>query len=173
MPQCNPAEAQFGRILIICPEAIRNQCNVDPSDMETFGGASFLRFFPRDYTPVFENKLEYHGTTHHPKVGMSRYGFNCKIEDERRELYYALQQVVWNSVSTTHPVGSRWRPITVVDFVNPGIPGYESGTDSLGHRYAVRHGMIKFPNGGTMEVKGFIKSYSFEFVNHTASMRPN
>lgn len=174
MPECNPATSQFGRLLVICPEAIRVQCGVDITDMEEFGGRSFLRFFPRNYTPVFENKLEFMGTTNYPKVGMSRYGFNCKIEDERGELYYALQQIIWNSLSTTHRPGAAWRPVTVVDFANPGIPGRESGVDSLGYRYAVRHGMIKFPSDGNFEQRGFVKDgYSFEFMSHDVSMRPN
>lgn len=171
-PQCNPALAQIGRLLVICPEPIRVQCGVDESDMEEFDGKSFLRFFPQNYTPVWKNKIEWMGTTSLPKVSVSRYGFNAKISDERRELYYALQQIVWNSLSTTLPQATQWQPITVVDFAYPSIPGYEAGTDPDGYRYQVRYGTITMPESN-LAVRGAAKDgYSLSFSSYEHSLRP-
>jgi hypothetical protein len=169
---CDPAQAKIGRLLIICPEEVRVQIGVDESDMETFSGNSFLRVFPTDYTPIWENKIEWMANSSLPKVGTSKYGFTAKIDDERVELLYAIQQVIWNSTSTVFAQGRRWQPITIVDFCNPSIPGYEAGTDEAGYRYQVRYGAVQTPSTN-FAVRGFGKGgFSIEFKTYQFSMRP-
>jgi hypothetical protein len=170
---CDPRDAYYRRILVICPSAIAAKYSLEESgDMETFGAHSFLRLWPRPYTPVNETRLEFYGSTGHPKVSRSRYGFTAEIQDQRRGLYLALQEVMVNSYTSALPKGSRWRAVTVVDFCNPGPQGYETGTDETGQRYIIRNGMISLSSPG-MEMKpGLSGSIQLEFKSHNTSLAP-
>ena len=180
---CDPRSASYRRILVICPQAIADKYDLGlytdeagnefgSNDLELFGGVTFLRLWPRPYTPVNETRIEFYGSTGHPKVMMSRYGFSAQIEDDRRTLYHALTEVMVNSYTTSLPKGSQWRAPTIVDFCYPGPVGYESGTDETDQRYAIRHGAFTLSNPGMERKPGLTGGFTLEFKSHQMTLAP-
>jgi hypothetical protein len=180
---CDPKAAAYRRILVICPQAIADKYKLGiytdasgndsgSNDIETFSGTTFLRLWPRPYTPVTESRIEYYGSTGHPKVTMGRYGFSAQIEDDRRTLYRALTEIMVNSYTTALPKGSRWRAPTIIDFCNPGPRGYESGTDELDNRYIIRHGSFSLSNPGMERKAGLSGGFTLEFKSHQTTLAP-
>lgn len=183
MFDCDPRQSEYRRILVICPQEIADKYSLGLTDLgdgefegsddiETFGEHTFLRLWPRPYTAVSESRLEFYGSTSHPKVSKKRYGFTAQIEDDRRPLYLALQEVETNSLTTALPKGSQWRAVTIVDFCNPGPQGYGDGADEAGQRYAIRHGSISLSNPGMERKAGMSGGFALEFKSHETSLAP-
>lgn len=171
MTYCDPKHSKFKRLLVICPEALRLSVGATEDVMEDFDGKRWLRLYP-EYSSTQENAYSWVSeSTNYPKVQLQQYGFSAKINDERGFLLYLVMLIAGISGSTTFPDYSKWRPVTVVDFVRPDLHSWREGVTQGVEPYAIRHGNISIDAGSIGQPMGrwgaeqvFLKGgFSFTF----------